>query len=110
MPNIFPVYVNIYNLNHVILVRNKCHQKIKIKIYLNKDVHVLLFINGQIHLIVIPYKLDYLKMLKLMIKVYKDMVNNFIIPKFMRKLELKWLLVYMLYWRKINIYRIWENK
>lgn len=79
----------ILNLNHVILVRNKCHQKIKIKIYLNKDVLELLYINGQIHHIVIHFKLDYLKMLKLMIKVYKDMESNFIIHVFMHRLVRK---------------------
>ena len=86
LQNIYHRFVNILNLNHVILVKNKCIQKIKDKIFQKKDVLVWLYINGPIHLFVILYKRDYSKMLKLIKKEYKDTVINFIIHKSMQKL------------------------
>jgi serine/threonine-protein kinase RIO1 len=62
LQNIYQQFANMYNSNHAIFQKSKCHQKIKIKIYQNKDVRELLFIDGQIHHIFIHFKLAYIKM------------------------------------------------
>jgi hypothetical protein len=86
LQNIYHQFVNIFNLNHVILVKSKCIPKTKDKIYQKKDVLVSSYINGQILLSVLLFKQDYTKMLKLIKKEYKDMEINFIIQRFMLKL------------------------
>jgi hypothetical protein len=60
--NIYPQFANIWNSNHVISAKNKCHQKIKDKIYQKKVVLELLCISGQTHHIVILYKQVYSRM------------------------------------------------
>lgn len=60
--NIYHQFANIWNSSHVILVKNKCHQKTKDKICQKKVVRESLYISGLTHHIAILYKLVYSRM------------------------------------------------
>lgn len=86
-PSISPNNVPTCNSNHATSAKSKCPQKIKMKIYQNKVAPESLYINGPTLHIATPYKLEYLKMSKWMIKVLKDMEKSFIIQPSIRSLE-----------------------
>lgn len=87
LPSISLNNAPMYNLNHATSAKSKCPQKIKMKIYQNKVAPESLYINGPTLHIATPYKLEYLKMSKWMIKVLKDMEKSFIIQPSIRSLE-----------------------
>lgn len=94
-----------YNLNHATSAKSKCLQKIKMKTSPNKDVQESWSINGLTLLIATLYKLGYLRMLKWMIKVSKDMEKSFIILPSTRMLEKRCLQVSMQLLEKVKEWR-----
>lgn len=85
LQNICQPFVIISSLSLAILVKSKCHPRIKEKIFPKKVVQESLCIDGQLHLIVTLFKQVYTKMLRLMKRVSNVMEINFIILKYIRK-------------------------